>query len=166
MVAIIACCVKKAGRPPLDSILLFLFVISFSYIISFCCSAVVDSLDEPVVPIAIAATVAISIVLTIYAFLCKENWKALIGILMVCVAVAFTLGIALIFTRMSILVVILCALGVVIHGIYLVIITKMIIGGEIAGFPMDAPILASLLLYLYIMRIFLYILALAGIGRR
>lgn len=64
-----------------------------------------------------------------YAFLCKGNWKVLIGVLMVCVAVSFTIGITLIFTRMAVLVYVFCALGVIIYGIYLVFITKMIIGG-------------------------------------
>ena len=145
---------------------MFVFVLCFSYIISFLCSAVVNGSDYPVVPVAIAATVSITLALTAYAFLCKGNWKALMGVLVVCLAVAFTLGISLFFTRMPILIVVLCALGVLIYGIYLVFITKMIIGGEVPGFPMDAPIIASLFLYLYFMRIFTYILMMLGVGRR
>ena len=113
----------------MDTILLAIFVLCFSYIVSFCCSAVVDGIDEPVVPIAIAATIAISVALTAYAFLCKGNWKVMMGVLVVCVAVSFTLAISLFFTRMSILVILICALGVIIYGIYLVFVTKMIIGG-------------------------------------
>jgi len=47
-----------------------------------------------------------------------------------------------------------------------VIVTKRIIGGDIGEFPMDHPIMASLFLYLYIMRIFMYILMIFGAGKR
>jgi len=160
VILIVAFCVKKARKFPIDLTLMVLFVLCFSYIVSFACSAAVDGIDEPVVPIAIAATLAISMALTLYAFLCKGNWKLWLGILVVCSAAAFVVGISLFFTHMSSLVIILCVLGVIIYGIYLVIITKMIIGNEIAGFPLDAPIIASLLLYVYIIRIFIYILVL------
>ena len=58
--------------------------------------------------------------------------------------------------------IVLCVLGVIIYGVYLVIITKMIIGGQMAKFPLDSAIIASVFLYIYIMRIFLYILALVA----
>lgn len=52
-----------------------------------------------------------------------------------------------------------CGLAVIIYGIYLIFITKMIIGGEMGeGFPMDNYVIASLLLYVYIIKIFLMIL--------
>lgn len=108
----------------------------------------------------IAATIGITTALTIYAFVCKGNYVLWIGILLVCCAGAFTLGIASIFVYMPLLYVLLCVLGLVIYGIYLVIITKMIIGNELGGFPLDSPIIASVFLYIYIMRIFLYLLAL------
>ena len=54
---------------------------------------------------------------------------------------------------------------VIILGVYLVVITKMIIGGEYAEFPMDSPILASLYLYIITLRMFLYIIMILGGGR-
>lgn len=160
VVLIVAFCVKKARRFPIDLTLMLIFVLSFSYLVSFSCSAAVNSIDQPVVPIAIVTTVAITMALTLYAFLCKGHWKLWLGILVVCSAVGLVMVVTLFFARMSVLVTILYVLGVVVYGIYLVIITKMIIGGEIEGFPLDAPIIASLLLYIYIMRIFMYILVL------
>ena len=108
---------------------------------------------------------AVTLALTLYAFLCKGNWILLTGLLVVCGATAFAIGISFIFARSYGLLMLFCALGVIIYGIYLVIITKMIIGGELPGFPLDAPIIASLLLYIYIMRIFLYILTILGARR-
>jgi FtsH-binding integral membrane protein len=158
---IVAFCAKKARTFPLDMVLLLVFILSFSYIISLACSAVVDSTeDNTLVPVTIAATIGITAALTIYAFVCKGHYILWIGILLVCCAAAFTLGIASIFVYMPLLYVLICVLGLVIYGIYLVIITKMIIGNELGGFPLDSPIIASVFLYIYIMRIFIYLLAL------
>ena len=164
VILIIAFCAKRARKFPIDLILMLAFVMCFSYIVSFCCSAVANSTDQPLVPIAIATTVAIALALTLYAFLCKGHWKLWLGILLVCCSVSFVLVISSFFVRMPAIFTIICCLGVLIYGIYLVFVTKMVIGGEIPGFPMDAPIIASLLLYIYITRIFLMILG--SFGRR
>ena len=164
-VFIVAFCVPKARHFPIDMILLLVFVLSFSYLISMSCSAVVDSVDGPVVPIAVGATLALTLALTLYAFLCRGNFLAMIGIAIVCGMTALVVGITAIFTDIPALIYVYCSLAIVIFGIYLVIITKMIIGGDYPGFPMDSPILASLFLYMYIMRIFLYILAIVGVKR-
>lgn len=163
-VMILACCVPKARAFPVDLVLLLVFVLSFSYIISLCCSAVVDSSPEndAIVPVAVLGTVAIALVLTIYAFLCRGNYLIWLGIILVCASAALVIGITAIFTNTPALINVYCALAIVIFGIYLVIITKMIIGGEMGEFPMDHPILASLFLYMYIMRIFYYLLIILG----
>ena len=62
------------------------------------------------------------------------------------------------------LVIVFGVIAIIVFGIYLVIITKMIIGGDFAEFPLDTPILASLFLYIYTMRIFLYILLILAAG--
>lgn len=52
------------------------------------------------VPVAIAATVAITVALTLYAFLCKGHWLLWLGILLVCLSVVLVLSIASIFVHM------------------------------------------------------------------
>lgn len=163
---LLACCVPKARASPMDMIMLLIFVLSFSYIMSFFCSVIVNNSpnDSAVVPVAVLATVGITAVLTIYAFVCKGNYLIWIGIILVCAMAALVVGVSIIFTSIKALVYVYCALAVIIFGVYLVIITKSIIGGDFAEFPMDHPILASLFLYMYIMRIFLYILMILGLG--
>ncbi len=104
--------------------------------------------------------------LTLYAFLCKGHYMVWLGILVICCATAFVIGITSIFVRIPILLVVICALGVIIYGIYLVIITKMIIGDELGGFPLDSAIIASVFLYIYIMRLFLYLLTIIAALRK
>jgi len=129
---ITAICVPLARRPPLDIVMLLVFIVSFSYLISMSCSAVVDIVDGPVVPIAVLATVGITLVLTIYAVLCKGNYNVMIGILIVCAMTAFVVGITAIFTRIPALTYVYCSLGIAIFGIYLVVMTKLVIGGSYA----------------------------------
>ena len=165
---LVAFCVKAARRTPIAMTLLLIFIVAFSYLISLSCSAVVESVgqDEPVVPIAIAATVGIALGLSVYAWLCKGNFSAWIGILMVCCMTSLIIGISMIFVRNETMLLVFCGLGVIIYGIYLVILTKLIIGDKMGGFPLDSAIIASVFLYIYIIRMFLYILVILGRARR
>jgi len=105
---------------------------------------------------------ALALGLSAYAFLCKGNFVAWIGILVICSLTSLIIGISLIFVRDQNLLLIYCGLGVIIYGIYLVILTKMIIGDKMGGFPLDSAIIASVFLYIYIIRMFLYILIIVG----
>jgi len=86
--------------------------------ISMSCSAVVDTEDGPVVPIAVLATVGFTLVLTIYAVLCKGNYSVMIGIVIVCGMTAFVIGITAIFIRIPALTYVYCSLVIAIFGIY------------------------------------------------
>lgn len=168
LVMIVAFCVSSARKTPVAMTLLLIFILCFSYLISFTCSAAVNSVgqDDPVVPIAIASTVGTALALSAYAWLCKGNFLAWMGILLVCCMVGLVIGISLIFVHNEKLLMVYLAIGVVIYGIYLVILTKLIIGGKMGGFPLDSSIIASVFLYIYIIRMFLYILALVARARK
>ncbi len=129
---VFALCVPTVRQFPFDLINLLVFIISFSYLISFTCSIIADSTDEPIVPIAIAITIAVTIFLTLYAFLCRGNFLILVGILIVVSVTASIVAIVSIFAYSNnALGIIYCGLVVLIYGIYLVIITKLIIGGSL-----------------------------------
>ena len=91
---------------------------------------VVNSTEGPVVPLAMGATVAITLVLTIYAFLCNGNFIIWLGILLVLVPVAIVLGLMLWVFYFRALIIVFGVIAIIIFGIYLVIVTKMIIGGD------------------------------------
>lgn len=155
----VAMAVPAARKFPLDMVVLLMFILSFSYMISFCCSQVVDQVQGPVVVIAIGTTVGIVIAITLYAIYCRANFVVLFGVIIVVAITMFMVAMVAIFTFEPVLISIYCGLAVIIYGIYLIFITKMIIGGEMGeGFPMDNYIIASLLLYVYIIKIFLMIL--------
>ena len=163
---VVAMCVPKAREFPLDLINLLVFILSFSYLMSFLCSSLVESVDGPIVPIAVGITVGLTVLLTLYAFLCKGNFLIWLGIIIVVSFTASIVAIVSIFTNNDTLVMVYCGLVVTIYGIYLVIITKLIIGGDYPEFPMDNYILASLFLYIYIMKMFMYILMIVARSKK
>ena len=59
-----------------------------------------------------------------------------------------------------------CSFGIIIFGIYIIIDTKMIIGGERFEISYDDYIFAAMILYIDIIRLFLYILAMLKGSRR
>ena len=128
-VMILACCVPKARQFPLDLVMTFVFVLSFSYLISMTAAAVVDDTTGPVVPMAVLATMGITLLLTVYAFLCKGNFLVWMGIILVACAASLVIGITSIFFYFPTMIYVYCSLGILIFGVYLVIITKMIVGG-------------------------------------
>ena len=101
VIMLVAFCVSSARKTPVAMTLLLVFILCFSYLISFSCSAVVSSVgqDEPVVPIAIASTVGIALALSAYAWLCKGNFLAWMAILLVFCMTGLVIGISLIFVR-------------------------------------------------------------------
>jgi protein lifeguard len=112
------------------------------------------------------STVAVVLALTLYAFFCRANFVILIGIVIVVAITMMIVGMMILFTFAPVMIMIYCGLAVIVYGIYLVIITKMIIGGEIGDFPMDNYIIASILLYIYIIKIFMMILRIVALARR
>ena len=89
----------------------------------------VENVDGPVIPLAIGATVGITLLLTIYAFCCKGHYVIWLGILIVLVPVAIVLGLMLWVFYFKALIIVFAVIAIIIFGIYLVVITKMIIGG-------------------------------------
>ncbi len=89
----------------------------------------------------------------------------MMGIILVVSVTMFFMGMVALFTFTPALICVYCGLAVIIYGIYLVMITKMIIGNELGGFPMDNYVIASLLLYIYIVKIFMMILRILAISK-
>jgi FtsH-binding integral membrane protein len=124
--------------------------------------------EGPVVLIAVAITLIITIAITLYAFFVKANYLVLFGIIIVVSVTAILVLIIALISMAPVMISIYCGLAVIIYGIYLVVVTKMVIGGdnEMVAFPLDNYIIASLILYLYIMRMFLMILRIVANSRR
>lgn len=118
-----------------------------------------ESDGKLVVLIAAVTTLGITVACTLYAMFSKTDFKVKIGIIIVVSMAMSFLGIFVIFFHEKFLIIIYCTLGVILFGIYLIVETQLIIGGRRLQFSIDDYITAAMLLYIDIVQIFLYILA-------
>jgi len=111
-------------------------------------------------------TFILTLAITLYAFCFRANFLVLVGVLVVVAITSFLVLMVALFSPTPVMISIYCGLGVMIYGIYLIFITKMIIGDELPGFPMDNYIIASIFLYIYIIKIFLLILRIVANSKK
>ncbi len=154
----LGCYVKVARKVPLNFILLAIFTIAESYVVSFIASIY----DTQTVLIAGGLTAAIVIALTLYAIFTKTDFTTCGGILLVCLVALVVGGIFAMFIRNRWLNLVLSILGVILFGIYLVYDTQLVIGKNKRKFSIDDYIIAAMNLYIDIIQIFLYLLSILG----
>lgn len=100
--------------------------------------------------------------LTVYAIFTKSDFTTKWGIVIVISMSMLMLALFSIFITSSFLDNLYCCLGVILFGIYLVIDTQMIIGGKNRRLQLslDDYVIGAMMLYIDIIEIFLYLLAL------
>ena len=152
-------CYKEIARKvPLNYILLLIFTLAESYVVSFISS----QYDKDTVLMAGAMTVGIVIALTLYAIFTKTDFTGCGPILLVCVVALILGGILSIFFYNKWLNLILSVIGVIVFGIYLVMDTQLVIGKNSKAYSIDDYIMAAMNLYIDIIQIFLYLLQILG----
>lgn len=162
IVLVIQCCGQDfRGSNPLNLILLAIFTICYSYIISFFTSIYANAYGAPLVLEAMFFTIALVLALTVYAFIAKIDFGALAGILIVVILAFILFGLSFAFTLSPVLHTLYMTLGIIVGGIIIVYDTILIADGE-RGCSLDDPVFGALILYLDIIRIFLYILMAMG----
>ena len=129
---------------------------------SYICAIVAEENGNQVVVVAAVMTLAIVLALTMYAIFTPTDFTIKWGIVIVILMAMLMLGIFSIFVWSPFLNNLYCSLGVIVFGIYLVIDTQLIIGGRRLEITMDDYVVGALILYIDIIQIFLYLLALLG----
>ena len=127
--------------------------------VSYICSVTAQSNGKYVVIVAAVSTLAITVAATLYAMFSKTDFTTKWGIIIVISISMSFLGIFSIFWHDRFLLIMYASLGVMLFGIYLIIETQLILGGRRLQFSIDDYIVAAMLLYVDIIQIFLYILA-------
>ena len=145
-------------KVPVNYILLTLFTLAFSYIVS--CSTA--EYDPPTIMIAALLTCAIVFALTLYACTTKTDFTICGGLLFVFGIVLLVASLMAIFIRSRVLQIVISACSVVLFSIYLIYDTQLILGKGELKLQIDDYIFAALNLYLDIVMIFLEILKLLG----
>ena len=155
MIALI--CFRSVSRTvPTNYILLFAFTFFEGYMVSCLCAVTSPKL----VLMAAVMTCAITFALTVYACTTKTDFTVLNSLLFICSMVLLLFGLFCLFTQNKILHIIYCCLGVLIYSVYLIYDTQLIMGDKSRALEIDDYIYASLMLYLDIINLFIYILKL------
>jgi len=143
-------------QTPNNYLVLAGFTLAESYIVSFMCA-----LSNPkLVFMAAFMTFALVISLTLYALTTKSDFTTQGGLLFILGCGFLMFSIFGMFTNNKIFHVILCVLGIILFGFYLLYDTQLIIGNRDNQLDIDDYILAAFMLYTDIIYIFTYILEL------
>lgn len=140
---------------------LLFIVLCFSYIVSFCTSLYANAFGAPLVVEAAVLTAGLVIALTMYAFVVKTNFETCAAIIIVVVFCFVLFGISFAFTMSGTLHTLWATFGCIIAGIILVVDTQWVADGD-RGCSLDDPLLGALIIYVDIIRVFLYILQAMG----
>ena len=147
---------KLAKRVPYNYVAILFFCLFESYVVAFICAYY-----EPVVVFcAVLVTMSVALSLTFYAWKTKTDFTASRGIL---VSIAMSLlvsGFLMIFFYSHYASLIFCEFVVIIYSIFIVYDTQLIAGGRYEEITFDDYIIASLILFVDIVGLLVYILTL------
>jgi len=155
----LACCENLRRKSPTNFILLFIFTLAESFLL-----AVSVSLYYPEqVMLALGLTTLICFALTIFAFQTKIDFTVMGGFLTVAVIVLLVASIVAIFFPGKLMTLIIASAGAIIFSLYLIYDTQMMVGGDHKySISPEEYIFAALTIYVDIINIFMYILAIIG----
>jgi FtsH-binding integral membrane protein len=153
---VIVCFQGAMRQSPYNYGILFSFTLAESYIVSVICG-----LSNPkLVFMAAFMTMSMTIALTVYAMTTKTDFTLQGGMIFV-VGCAFAMfSLFALFTTNNFVHILICVGGIIMFGIYLIYDTQLILGKHTLSFEVDDYILASFMLYVDIIQLFLYILEL------
>lgn len=155
-------CVRSLARTvPTNYILLLVFTLGESYLVS--CTT---SMYQPSsVLLAAVLTAAMVLALTVYACNTKTDFTVCGGALFVAVTLLFVASIFEIFFPVPLLRLIISVISVLVFSIYLIYDTQLILGKQHLKLTIDDYIFAAMNLYIDIITIFLELLRIFGSAR-
>lgn len=153
---VITCCRSTMSTVPKNYIILFLFTFAESYIVSYICSVS----DPKLVFMAACMTAAITIAVTIYAVTTETDFTLQGGLFFILSASLLMLTVFSLFTSNKFLHILICSLGVILFGLYIIYDTQLIMGKGELKLEIDDYILGAFMLYVDIVNLFLYLLEL------
>jgi FtsH-binding integral membrane protein len=156
---IVSCYPDQLRKVPRNYIILFTFTLFESYIISFICG----TYNPQLVFMAAFMTFAMVLGLTVYAMTTKTDITTKGGLLCILSVVLLVLTIFSIFTDNPFINILICSFGIFVFGFYLIYDTQLILDNKTNSLSSEDYILASFVLYLDIINLFLYILELLSL---
>lgn len=158
----LACCGETRRKSPMNFILLFIFTLAEAFVLG----ANASYYQADAVVMAVGITAAVCLGLTLFAFQTKWDFTLCGGFLFVAVIILLLFGIIAIFVHSRIMNLVYASLGALIFSFYLIYDTQLMMGGNHKySISPEEYIFAALNLYLDIVNIFMYILAIIGNSR-
>lgn len=154
-----ACCESVRRTTPTNYIFLGIFTASMSFMLGL----VTSRYRANEVLMAVGITAVVCLALTLFAFQTKWDFTVMGGMLLVALVVLMLFGILCMFFRSQTLQLVYASLGALLFCFYLVYDTQMMMGGKHKySISPEEYVFAALNLYMDIINIFMYILAILG----
>lgn len=163
MLILMSCCTELRRRTPVNYILLALFTVAESLLLG--CIAM--KYDPVAVLMAAGVCAAVCLGLTMFAMQTKWDFTVLGGSLFAVLIVLIVFGIIAIIFPSRVMLLLYSAFGAILFSVYLIYDTQLMLGGKHKyTISPEEYIFAALNLYVDVINIFLYILAIIGLGRK
>ncbi|CAF3373771.1 unnamed protein product [Rotaria socialis] len=154
----LACCKRAGRRFPLNLILLCILTFSMTYMMGMISAYFkIESIF-----IAVGLTSFVCLGVTLFSFQTRFDFTSMMGVIFAVSLALVGFGFVCIFTYSRILYTVYAGLGAVAFAIFLAVDTQLIMGGKRHEISAEDHVFASIMLYLDIVYIFLYILMLFG----
>ncbi|XP_030766158.1 protein lifeguard 1-like isoform X3 [Sitophilus oryzae] len=158
----LACCGEVRRKAPVNYVMLFIFTIAEGFLLGVSASTYAPD----AVLMAVGITAVVCLALTLFAFQTKYDFTMMGGILLVAVIILLVFGIVAIFVHSRIVNLVYASLGALIFSVYLIYDTQLMMGGKHKySISPEEYVFAALNLYLDIINIFMYVLAIIGNSR-
>lgn len=151
-------CCGLSRKVPTNYILLLLFTLGEGYLVGAGCSVY----EPQSILIAVLMTAALTIGLCLYAVYTKTDYTMMGGMLTVLLLGLIIFGFIAALANVAFLKTLYSALGAILFSIYIVFDVQMVIGRGQDSYSMDDYILGALNIYLDVINLLMYILALFG----
>ncbi|XP_055917048.1 protein lifeguard 1 isoform X4 [Eupeodes corollae] len=154
-----ACCEGVRRQTPTNFIFLGLFTLAESFLMG----VTSGRYKSDGVMIAIGITAAVCLALSIFALQTKYDFTMCGGVLLVAMVIFLIFGIVAIFFPGKVMTMVYSSCGALLFSVYLIYDTQLMMGGDHKySISPEEYIFAALNLYLDIINIFMYILAIVG----
>lgn len=155
----LACCENLRRKTPANFILLFVFTVAESFLLS----VTVTRYYPSEVLLALGLTTLICFALTIFALQTKIDFTVMGGFLLVAALVLLVGSIVAMFFPGKLMTLIIASAGALIFSLYLIYDTQLMVGGNHKySISPEEYIFAALNIYVDVINIFMYILAIIG----
>jgi len=151
---VLVCFQTTMRSVPYNYIILFIFTIAESYIVSYFCSVT----EPKIVFMAAFETFSLVVSLTIYAFTTKTDFTTKRGMIFVLICAVFMFSIFYFLTSNQFFHILVCFLFIIVYGWFLLYDTQLILGNKENALDTEDYILGAFMLYTDIVYLFVRIL--------